>query len=358
MLLPLLGLAIPASGQGRVTTEVVSQAIANTCERPPDPTSQAVVAGVVLDSISGVGIPQVEVTLTWHLSEPDTFATQTRMTGPGGFFAFCNVPAGGRAELTAHRRVKRGPIVWTIDPGQLYVQNVLLPLSMTTGSGILVGQIVDADTGRPVQDASVRLTEIDQTTTTNNHGMFTLGDQPFGVYTLEVERLGYEGRSLPVRVEGDRQQSVQVQISKQPFELEGLNVSVQARSGRLDMDGLIRRMNLGFGSFVTVDELKRRPMARITDLLRGTAGVAVYVNQLDHTFTIDVRGRVCEPDVFIDGVRYHGTPNELDFPRASDLEAVEVYKGIAEIPGIYTLAKRERQCGVIAVWRRAQGISD
>lgn len=348
-----VALLTPVAAHAQVAPEVVRQAIASACERPPDPASEAVVAGVVIDSISGVGLPRVQMTLTWR-GAMDTVATRrVGATGSHGFFVFCNVPAGVSASLTAHERSTRGPFAWEIEAGQLYVQNILLPLSTTEAKGVLVGRVIDADTRRPVVDAVVRLAERDKATGTNSHGFFTFGTQPFGVYTLEVSRLGYADYSAPVRVAGDLQQSVEVQISKQALEIEGLKVTVQAPRRRIDMDGLVQRMNLGFGTFITADELERRPMALITDLLRGTTGLWVNVNQRDHTFTLEVRGRPCVPDVFIDGVPYSGTPDDMMFPRAEDLEALEIYKGVAEIPGPFLRPRVGRpQCAVIAAWRR------
>jgi hypothetical protein len=51
----LVALLSPVVAHAQVTPTVVRQAIANACEHPPDPASEAVVAGVVLDSISRVG---------------------------------------------------------------------------------------------------------------------------------------------------------------------------------------------------------------------------------------------------------------------------------------------------------------
>jgi hypothetical protein len=255
------------------------------------------------------------------------------------------------AKLVAHQRVTSGPLTFEVEPGELYIQNILLPLSTADRKGVLVGQVIDADTGRPVADAVVRLAERGQATGTNSHGFFTFGEQPFGVYTMEVKTMGYADYSAPVLVAGDLQQSVQIKVSKKALKLEGLEVTVRARRRRIDMDGLVQRMNLGFGSFITADDLAKRPMARMTDLLRETSGVWVVSNQRDHTFSLEVRGRPCAPDVFIDGIHYTGPADDLDFPPAEDLEAVEVYKGATEIPGIFTSVGRP-QCAVIAVWRR------
>jgi hypothetical protein len=347
VLLALLG---PVAARAQVPANVVRQAITNACEHPPDPASEAVVAGVVTDSVSGVRLPKVQMTLTWR-GKADTVPTrQVKTTGSDGFFVFCGVPAGVSVSLVARARMTRGPFTWQIEPGQLYMQNILLPLSTTEAKGVLIGQVIDADTQRPVVDATVRLVERERTTETNTHGFFTFGTQPFGVYTLEVSRLGYADYAAPVRVAGDFQQSVQVKISKRALKLEGLRVTVRAPRRRIDMNGLVQRMNLGLGTFITADQLDTRPMARLPELLRGMTGFWVDVNQRDHTFSLEVDGHPCSPNVFIDGIRYRGPLDGLEFPPAEDLEAVEVYKG-AEIPGVFMSAGL-RECAAIAIWTR------
>lgn len=332
--------------------EVVSRAIAQTCGTLPDPESAAVVAGIVTDSISGVVLAEAEVTLSWPKTD-DHKAQRFKATADGrGFFAFCDVPGGVSATLTAHLRITRELTALEIEPGQLYVQHVLLPLSTTTEPGILVGRVVDAKTRQPVPGATVKLLERDRGTVTNDRGYFSFGSQPFGVYMLHVTSLGYAERKAPVRVAGDFTQNAEIQLSQQAVELEGLNVMVRPKNQRFDLDGLVRRMNLGVGSFVTRDELERRPRARITEILRETTGVHVDVSR-DRSYTLEVRGRACVPDVFVDGVWYMGSDNSLDLPSAADLEAVEIYRGAAEIPGIYLRpSPTTPPCAVIAAWTR------
>lgn len=343
----VLPLAVRAQGR-----EVVRKAIVTTCGELPDPKKAAVVAGVVMDSISHVVLPSAQVRLSWK--DPDgkkksSIATTTR----AGFFAFCNVPGGVRATIEANLRVSSGPRYLRIAAGELYVQDVLLPLSTVSRPGILVGRVVDAKTREPLPGAVVRLVERNDQTVTNSHGYFSFGKKPFGIYMLDVKMIGYEEREAPVRVAGNFTQNAEIDLARRSVELEGLKVTVRPRYQRFDLDGLVRRMSLGAGSFITRDVLERRPHARITDLLRSTPGVNVYVHR-DRSYTLEVRGRSCKPDVFIDGIYYMESDNALDIPAAADLEAVEIYEGAAQIPGIYLRVNLNRPppCAVIAAWTR------
>jgi len=351
VVLALVGMLLPSTGEAQ-NSSVVRRAIERTCGKLPDPKTEAVVAGVVVDSISGVALPDADVRLSWKNTTNGKKGSHKTKTGRGGFFSFCKVPAGVTASLSAHLRVTRGYDLEIDQPGELYVQHVLLPLSTTRDPGVLVGRVVDANTRDPLVGATVRLVERGDVTSTNDHGYFSFGKQPFGIYMLEVKMLGYEERKAPVRVAGDFTQEAEIDLSQHPVELPGLNVQVRPHNQRFDLDGLVRRMSLGIGKFITRDVLEKHPRSRITDLLRAAPGISVFVNR-DRSYTLEVQGRACAPDVFIDGVYYIDSDNSLDIPSAADLEAIEIYKGVSEIPAVYLRPSPQRPpCAVIAAWTR------
>ena len=348
LLVALFGAATPP-GLAAQDASAIGQAIAATCGTLPDPETEAVVAGTVVDSVSGVALGKADVRLTWHgEAGPDTAGVAT---DENGFFAFCGVPAGGEVELLAHLRVWSRPVTLDVDPGMLHLQQILLPLSDPSKPGELVGRIFDATTHRPVVGAAVVLKERGERTVTNIHGYFSFGALPWGIYTLDVTNLGYGERSLAVRVAGALTQIAEIGLSAEALELEGLNVTVQRRASLRDIDGLIRRMNVGFGTVLARDVMERRPNARVTDLLREVPGV--QVNSRGYSTTLEVRGRSCSPNVFVDGMPRMWDPSEgLDFFITSEIEAVEVYKGFAEIPGEFIMPGQINPCMAIAIWTR------
>jgi len=341
-----LGAPAAAAAQGAAA---IGQAIAATCGTLPDPETQAVVAGTVADSISGVALPRADVRLSWQ--GPDGLDTAEVTTDASGFFAFCNVPAGGQVELMAQLRIWSDPVVLEVDPGMLHVQPILLPLSDPKQPGELVGRIFDGATRKPIVGAEVVLEEEGKRTVTNKHGYFSFGALPWGVYTLEVSDLGYGAQRLAVRVAGDLTQIAEIALSGQALELEGLNVTVQRRAALLDIDGLIRRMSVGFGTVLTRDVMERRPNARVSDLLREIPGI--QVNTRGFQTAIEVRGRTCSPNVFVDGFPRMWDPSEgLDFLIGHEIEAVEVYESWTEIPGEFVMPGQIKPCMAIAIWTR------
>jgi len=66
----------------------------------------------------------------------------------------------------------------------------------------ITGSVLDAQSGEPIVGAEVVLVELNQTTTTDENGDFSLEAEP-GEYTLEVEADGYEKSEERVEVTED-----------------------------------------------------------------------------------------------------------------------------------------------------------
>ncbi len=62
--------------------------------------------------------------------------------------------------------------------------------------------------------------------------------------------------------------------------------------------------------------------------------------------------RACVPQMFVHNMAYSGT---LDDFSADDIEALEVYIGISEVPPELAKNGRTGVCGAIVVWTRDPG---
>lgn len=325
-------------------------AIRAACGPMPDGGPPAVVAGTVSDSASRVPLGRARVRMEWQSAgDPQVSALETE-TDSRGYYQFCGAPAGEEIVLVADLRGPSAPVSLEVEPGTLHVQHLVLALSDPSRPGILVGRVIDAGSRRPVANAEVELLEREGTRTlTNPAGYFSFGTQPWGVYRVSVRALGYEDRTAPVRIQGGVAEAVEIAVSTEPIPIAGVEVTVQGHMGRHNLDEMVRRMRLGFGSFVTRDRIERRPSARVLDLLRETPGLSVRFSGATPVF--EVRGRSCSPDVYVDGVLWpFGVDYAVDLP-ASEIEAIEVYKGFAEVPGIFWRL-RTAPCAVIVVWTR------
>ncbi len=348
-----IALAFLLPGQGWAQdADRLGAAVAAACGGSLDPATEAVLAGVVVDSISGVFLPEAAVMVEW--SEPgDTVSRATQVeTDAGGFFAFCGLPGGSTARLQARLRSLSRPDTVDLEAGMVHMERLLLAFSDPLSPGVLVGRVIDGDTRMPVADATVRLGEDGPRTLTNTRGYFLFESFPWGVYNLQVQHLAYASFTAPVRVAGGMSHSVEIELSQQPIELEGITVTAEARMTRSHIEGLVSRMNRGFGSFITRERLEARPGSRVPDLLREVPGVEV-LNRLGTRLL--VRGRTCSPIVFVDGFRYYlDDVTGLTGYLGEELEAVEVYKGVAEIPGEF-MGLGLSNCAAILLWTRRGG---
>jgi len=327
----------------------VGAAVAAACQSVPDPTRHAVVSGTVTDSLSGSSLPRARVSITWQ--EADSTRSLETETDLNGFFAFCEVPGGTEVEVAATLRVASEPILVDAEAGMVHVVPILLPLSDPSSPGTLIGRVIDAETREPVEGATVFLwdEEVRAVSISNVWGYFSLGSHPWGIYTIRVTHLAYATRISPVRVAADMTENVEIEISQTPIELEGIVVQGRSRLRAWDMDGLVQRMNAGWGWFITRDRIERMPSGRLMDFLRDVPGVRL--NHRGLSTSMVVRGKACNPQIYVDGMPWIF---ELDFALreflADELEAVEVFRGQMEVPGEFR--RSFDPCAVIAIWTR------
>ncbi|MDR0995739.1 MAG: DUF5686 and carboxypeptidase regulatory-like domain-containing protein [Tannerella sp.] len=82
---------------------------------------------------------------------------------------------------------------------------------------LLQGKVVDA-AGRPVYNASVYIPELRQGIATDERGLFQVYLQP-GNYTVEASALGYERKTLPLRLEGKHPATLRLVLKEKVYQL-------------------------------------------------------------------------------------------------------------------------------------------
>lgn len=334
-------------------SSALGAAIARVCGLVVDPATQGVLAGVVTDSLSGIPLRGARAKIAWQAPGDAVARTAEVVADKDGLFAFCAVPADVVVLLSATLGKTSPAVAVPIEAGMLHIEPIRLALSNPGKTGVLVGRVVDAESRSPVDGVAVRLKEAETTVITNERGYFSLGERAAGAHYLELERLGYTRREVPVLVAGDLTQAVEIELSQQAVELEGISVSVAPRRVRQDLEGLIRRMKLGFGTFLTRETLERRGEIPLAEHLREVPGVLIFRDGA--RAYMEVRGQSCTPDVYMDGQHYPLDPaaglNEM-FGRP--LEAIEVFKG-TETPPEFIRPGFRYPCAVILVWSRPGG---
>ena len=361
----------------------------------------AALSGTVTDGVRGGPVPGARVRMEWqevtHAPVPRAVNRWLEVgTDSNGRYTACGVPIDQSIRIRAILLKSEGPVVETRfleaahQPLDLMIALPAVAAVGTDDAGIsarrfaqgVQGTIVDRESGDPitaevsVRDASGKVVA---TGVTNERGFFRLPTATSGRYFLSAEALGY-GRieNAVVEVTEGRLSEFEIGIAREALELEPVVVAAESRAFRLEVEGFYRRMDSGFGRFMTPKIFEDRRPRRVTDLLYGVPGAyvadpntgmggrAVY-------FRSGIRASsfsgatlrpddVCWPMIYVDRqlvsnggqVATGAEPAALDeVVHPSDVWAMEVYRSPAEVPPEFNGA--HAGCGVIVLWTRRSG---
>ncbi|HEU0013828.1 MAG TPA: Plug domain-containing protein, partial [Longimicrobium sp.] len=153
---------------------------------------------------------------------------------------------------------------------------------------------------------------------------------------------------------------VEFRIPLRAITLDSLTVTAEQQRMNLATTGFYTRREREQGVFMDREQIEKRRAVRTMDLLRAIPGVRLVAtggySGTGPTQQLQMRGfgggqGPCVPRIFIDGMQIAGADTDLDdivFPH--HIEAVEVYRGSAQVPVAYGGASGA--CGVILIWTR------
>ncbi|HSJ24611.1 MAG TPA: carboxypeptidase regulatory-like domain-containing protein [Longimicrobiales bacterium] len=226
---------------------------------------------------------------------------------------------------------------------------------------VVTGRVVDEVSGAPLMDAQVALHVAGGRrvagTVTDSAGEFRLQAPRFGSFALVASMLGMETvHTDPFEVESGTL-TVVLRMSTSAVPLEPLTVEVRSGYANLGfLAGYYERMawnrRVGVGRFITRDAIDARNPLDMSDMLRELPRVTVNRARGTGAFVTMRAGRgECTPALYVDGVRTNRRERAYvdEIVRPMDVEGVEVYVGLAQLPGSY---HDENMCGVVLVWTR------
>ena len=238
----------------------------------------------------------------------------------------------------------------------------LLAIGSPVEAQIVKGRVVTAGTESPLVDVSIKLRAPDgrilASGLTNELGEFRLHSSRISNATILAERIGLQSvTTAPVQVALSQVIDVQIQMSETAVPLEPLTVRAREYFDLGPLSGYFERVQrherMGFGHVLTRDQLQERDAIDVVDILRELPRIAI-VQQPGRGQHVMFRGGAlgqCTPRVYINGV--YANRNTLayidELVRPTELEGIEVYRGLAEMPGEFY---DETHCGVILVWTR------
>jgi hypothetical protein len=215
-----------------------------------------------------------------------------------------------------------------------------------------------------IADIEVELVGSGMRASTDAKGRFRFAGVAEGSYDLRVRSVGYLPWVVPLSLLDGRLYDSDVRLQHLPnilteVRIEGHMVQVPYR-----FQEVYRRGALGFGKFITREEIERQNSPDTKSLFQQIPGVLVNDRGITFerckgpsasVFTKSAPGAM-HVQVYIDGVRMtHMEDPQGDAEHVlrsvppTAIQAIEVYTGVAQIPAEFL----EDACAVIAIWTKA-----
>ncbi|HET7462244.1 MAG TPA: TonB-dependent receptor [Longimicrobium sp.] len=225
----------------------------------------------------------------------------------------------------------------------------------TTGA---IQVVVHAEEGGgPVAGANVELMGLGRAQNADSAGVARFRNLPPGPLLVQIRKLGYGAERFPVTVvRGD---TVMVEVDLQTEAVRLAEIRATARSGSaLRNTGFFERQAAGIGSYAMRSQWEGRGHLEVSDVVRRMRGIKVARTGDGRTLLLPSRplaslGGCSTAQVYVDGVQLNFDPRHDDINQMvslSEVEAVEVYAGGAEVPAQYNMTGSS--CAVVLIWRR------
>jgi hypothetical protein len=248
--------------------------------------------------------------------------------------------------------------------------------------------VSDHATGRPIGGAQVALRLARVGGLSDSEGAILLEVPRPGGDTVVVRFAGYADAVLPVELRPDETTELGVRLRQGAITLPTVTVA-ETRIPREPGLGFARRQKMGLGHFVIRTDIERFAPTNSSDILRRVPGVRVGSNRAgDHVITMARSATRCRVQYYVDNMpmptdelldaaieqriiadlaqngssaasRAKARSKKLnrDLPAFTIdhippemIEAIEVYRGAAEIPIEYRTAGSV--CGVVLIWTK------
>lgn len=211
----------------------------------------------------------------------------------------------------------------------------------------LVGTVTDTS-GIPLSRAEIWLIAASTLRTiSNDSGKFELSGLPAGSITLGVRRLGYESATFTAVLKPGKTHRATFPLSPSAQSLTAVKVQDTVSSW---LSAFEEHRSMHRGTFITRRDFARDNLRIATDILRRVPGVQIVPTRTGTSVQM-MRGfgvRRCTPQLYVHETPYSG--NVDDFT-PDDIEALEVYVGISEIPpDLITMGRPI--CAAIVIWTR------
>lgn len=230
------------------------------------------------------------------------------------------------------------------------------PVAAQQSVRIFRGQVTDS-MGVPVPLAEISILGTGLRVVADSQGLFRITDVPVGLHPVIVRSIGWKPLFLFLRMGENEERIARIGLEPAPQQLPELIVE----GGKFakppeyaftrKYDDFFRRRRVRSGTFRTRNDPLFANAIYTGDLLRGIPGVRVSFGAggTGVLFT-SCRGASGRVTVWIDGARVMADAyTALGYLRPNDIEMIEVYRSIGQIPGEFLDGD---SCAAIVIWTR------
>jgi hypothetical protein len=325
-------------------SQVEAQESVGPCTMGPDDAS---VEGVVTDRETRMPLWGVRVVMAWQTPSDREVRSREMTTDVAGRFAFCAAPVGTPVRVMAEISgdLDRAPLI-TLEPGR----SLHLLLGLRAPHLRIRGRVIEAQSGEPVSAALISLGDGILAAESGTAGGFVFEKLPPGSFPLQVQRLGYAEINDTLDVALDASTFVTIRMDIDAIPLDAVVVEVRLR--QLEEVGFYDRMARGHGDYLVREDIDAALPLLSTDVLRRVAGLRMESRRTGPGYTVTARAG-CPMRFFVNGAKA-GVDFDIDDIPPDWIEALEIYRGAASIPGQFALMASDlgARCGVIAIWTR------
>jgi hypothetical protein len=203
----------------------------------------------------------------------------------------------------------------------------------------------------PLPGADVEILGTPARGNTDGSGHVTLRATKPGQYVVRIRRLGYTELFSPLLLASPSVEPhyrlIPVATDLQKVVVKASELKPDRYAGTTRFDAFYRRRSQGLGTFLTREMIDERQAQKPEDLLRMITGVRVRYRGS----TPFIQFLRCDNvNVYIDGIRSHDGFRDFFALSPLDIEAMEVYHGLASVPPEFT--PEPNDCAAIVVWTR------
>jgi hypothetical protein len=322
-----------------------------SCERAV-PRDSGLVYGIVRDARTMDPVGGASIDLVWtQLIVDDRKTVHERRirvdtkANADGVFGMCGIPTQQFVRIGAGYQGRVSALI-DLPPGERRVmrRDLLLGAEADSGErGVIIGTLRDV-AGAPLGNARIIVDgSVEVRAAADGH--FRVSGVATGTRQIEVLSVGMVPVVAAVDVFPNDSTPVVLTV-RRVTALDAVRVTASQRA-RGVIDGIEERKRLGTGYLIEAGELYAH--ADLAMVFREFPNAEVERTHGDIVVRTQVgRGRICEPEVWVDG--NHSAQTILSSLRMSEIVAVEFYPRAETVPVQFLSSSVARACGAILIW--------